>query len=117
MKVFSGFGTSKSVRATALDAANHGFRTVLVSDACCELEDQTGSPSKQRASDDGECEWKSLQKHGVVIASTDDVENMLSCRDRRPELGYISALNFAIALKKLSTVGATGSGFYRHIVE
>ena len=102
-----------------MDAANHGFRTVLVSDACCELEDQTGSPAKKGgAGEKGDNDWwKDLQKHGIAIASTDDIENMLSCRDRRPELGYVSALNYAIALKKLTTVGATGVSFYKHLID
>ena len=115
-----GFGTSKSVKATALDAANHGFRTVLVSDACCELEDQSRSPTKRRVNDvsaNGNSEWQELQKRGIAIASTDDVQNMLACRDRRPELGYISALNYAISLKKLTTFGSVANGSFRHIIE
>ena len=33
---------------------------------------------------------------------TDEVEQMLNCSNRRPELGYVSAVNYAMALKKLS---------------
>ena len=38
----------------------------------------------------------------MAAVMTDEVEQMLNCSNRRPELGYVSAVNYAMALKKLS---------------
>ncbi|XP_050302836.1 nicotinamidase-like [Anthonomus grandis grandis] len=76
------------VGATALDAIQSGFRTILVDDCCRGVDVSDIERTKDNV----------VENYGVVVSSC-QVADMVKGLDRRPELGYKLALN----LKKSST--------------
>lgn len=77
----SGLATDYCVGYTALHALEHGYRTILVEDACRgvdlkDIEDMKG---------------KLLGGNGAVVIA-DKVKNMVLGRDRRADLGYRTAM-------------------------
>lgn len=68
------------VGATASDSLEHGFRTILVEDACRGISvDNMGTTRKGLA-----------DRHALVVSSS-EVKDMVQGRDRRAELGYFKA--------------------------
>lgn len=76
-----GLATDYCVGYTALHALEHGYRTILIEDACRGVECADIEKMKERL----------LSDHGAVTKS-DKVKNMALGRDRRPELGYRTAM-------------------------
>jgi len=63
--------------ATAIDGLTLKYRTVFVEDA-----------TRAVNSDDFERKKQVLGENGALIISSSEVHNMITGRDRRPELGY-----------------------------
>lgn len=76
-----GLATDYCVGSTALHALEHGYRTILIEDACRGVDDIDIEKMKERL----------ISNHGVVTSS-ENVKNMAFGRDRRPELGYRTAM-------------------------
>lgn len=74
------------VGATAKHALEHGFRTVLVEDACRGVSDENITTTK-----------KTLIDHGAIIVDSSEVPDLMEVKDRRPELAMQAALNVALA--------------------
>lgn len=76
------------VGSTTLHSIEHGFRTVMVENCCrcVSLEGQDSMKSK-------------IKKAGGIVVESCAVADMVNASDRRPELGYQSALNIAMARK------------------
>ncbi|KFM79542.1 Pyrazinamidase/nicotinamidase, partial [Stegodyphus mimosarum] len=83
----SGLATDYCVGYTALHALEHGYRTILIEDACrgVDLKDIKAMQDKLVA------------EHGVVVTS-DEVKDMVLGRDRKPELGYRTAMLAAVQI-------------------
>ena len=98
-----GIGLSDGVKHTALESIKHGFRTCVIWDACCDVT----STSSLQMNDPAVTVYSTLSDNGVAIVMTDEVEEMLNCGNRRPEMGYVSLVNYAMAMKKLSSINSS----------
>lgn len=76
-----GLAADVCVASTSYDGLSLKYRTVFIEDACRGI-----------IVDDIEAQKQRLTNHGAVVTTTDKVYNMVTCKDRRPELGY-SVLN------------------------
>ncbi len=74
--------------ATTTHSLEHGFRTVLVEDACRGVIDKDIDKVRDE-----------LKRRGAIIIDSHHVTDMVSGADRRPEMGYQAALNVAMARK------------------
>ncbi|GIY19741.1 nicotinamidase [Caerostris extrusa] len=77
----TGLATEYCVGYTAFHALEHGYRTILIEDACRGVDLKDIEATKE----------KLLERHGVIVAS-DKVKNMVLGRDRRHDLGYRTAM-------------------------
>ncbi|GBL83043.1 Nicotinamidase [Araneus ventricosus] len=77
----TGLATEYCVGYTALHALEHGYRTILVEDACRGVDLKDIEATKEK-----------LQERHGVIATSDKVKNMVLGRDRRHDLGYRTAM-------------------------
>ncbi|GFQ88567.1 nicotinamidase [Trichonephila clavata] len=84
----SGLATEYCVGYTALHALEHGYRTILVEDACRGVD----------VKDIEETKRKLVERHGAIVTS-DKVRNMVLGRNRRHDLGYRTAM-LAVNSKK-----------------
>lgn len=76
-----GLATDYCVGYTALHALEHGYRTILVEDACRGVDCKDIEKMKD----------KLIAENGAVVSS-EKVKSMAFGRDRRPELGYRTAM-------------------------
>ena len=76
-----GLATDYCVGYTALHALEHGYRTILIEDACRGVDCIDIEKMKE----------KLISNHGAVTTS-ENVKNMAFGRDRKPELGYRTAM-------------------------
>lgn len=70
--------------ATAADAIVSGFRTILLDDCCRGVDLLDIEKTKENLT----------RNHGI-IATSEDVPDLVKGNDRRPELGYKLALNLS----------------------
>lgn len=70
--------------ATAADAIVSGFRTILLDDCCRGVDLLDIEKTKENIT----------RNHGI-IATSEDVPDLVKGNDRRPELGYKLALNLS----------------------
>ncbi|XP_055929856.1 nicotinamidase-like [Argiope bruennichi] len=77
----TGLATEYCVGYTALHALEHGYRTILIEDACRGVDLKDIEATKE----------KLQERHGVIVSS-DKVKNMVLGRDRRRDLGYRTAM-------------------------
>ncbi|CAG2218219.1 PFAS [Mytilus edulis] len=71
---------------TCLDAVEHGFRTVLIEDACRGV-DLTDIDEMR----------KNLKTNGAVISHSCKIKDLVEAHDRPPQLGLQTAKNVALA--------------------
>ncbi|XP_077983755.1 uncharacterized protein LOC144438550 [Glandiceps talaboti] len=74
--------------SSSVDAAQHGFRTVVIEDTVRGVD--VNGIGKMR---------KRMKDAGCVFVNSKDVPDMVNCKDRRPDLGYQAAVNVAVAKK------------------
>lgn len=71
---------------TCLDAIEHGFRTILIEDACRGVD--TADINEMR---------ENLKKNGAVISHSCKIKDLVESHDRHPQLGLQTAKNVALA--------------------
>lgn len=76
-----GLATDYCVGYTAMHALEHGYRTILIEDACRGVAVKDIEKMKE----------KLIADHGAVV-TTSKVKNMVAGRDRLPEQGYRTAM-------------------------
>lgn len=69
------------VGATAKHSLEHGYRTILIDDAC-----------RGVSVEDILCTRDTLSEENAVVVHSSQVKDMVEGRDRRPELGYFLAM-------------------------
>ncbi|XP_054721391.1 nicotinamidase-like [Uloborus diversus] len=77
----SGLATDYCVGSTAMHALEHGYRTILIEDACRGVDVKDIEIMKER-----------FKEGNGAVVSSDKVKDMVLGRDRRPELGYRTAM-------------------------
>ncbi|XP_015927344.1 nicotinamidase-like [Parasteatoda tepidariorum] len=77
-----GLATEYCVRYTSLHSLEHGYRTILIEDACRGVALEDIQSMKEEL----------VVNHGVIVNS-DKVRNMVIGRDRRLDLGYRTAMS------------------------
>ncbi|XP_077866235.1 nicotinamidase-like [Saccoglossus kowalevskii] len=77
------------VSFTSIDAAEHGFRTTVIEDACRSVDCTDALKMKNKMKEAG-C---------VIVNSQHVIPDMVNVNDRRPDLGYQAAINVAVAKK------------------
>ncbi|XP_078683422.1 nicotinamidase-like [Branchiostoma floridae x Branchiostoma belcheri] len=88
-----GIATDVCVEFTSLDAIEHGFRTVLIEDACCGVSEEGIQGTKMK-----------LKEAGAVLVQSAEVPDLVDCQDRPPQLAYQAAVNVAMATKAASSM-------------
>ncbi|XP_078601609.1 nicotinamidase-like [Branchiostoma floridae x Branchiostoma japonicum] len=83
-----GIATDVCVEFTSMDAIEHGFRTVLIEDACCGVSEEGIKETKTK-----------LKEAGAVLVQSAEVPDLVNCQDRPPQLAYQAAVNVAMATK------------------
>ncbi|CAH1267369.1 Hypp3735 [Branchiostoma lanceolatum] len=83
-----GIATDVCVEFTSMDAIEHGFRTVLIEDACCGVSEEGIKETKTK-----------LKKAGAILVQSAEVPDLVDCQDRPPQLAYQAAVNVAMATK------------------
>jgi len=77
-----GIATDVCVGSTALQALELGFRTVMIEDACRGIKE-----------DDIKKMLSSVRENNGVVAGTKEIKDMVTGRDKRPEMGYKLAMD------------------------
>ncbi|KAI0219924.1 Nicotinamidase [Lamellibrachia satsuma] len=83
-----GLALDVCVGLTAKDALEHGFRTVIIDDACRGVAVSDIDNTKEQ-----------LRKMGAIFVDSCEVADMVKAVDRRPDLGYQAAVNVSTAVK------------------